>query len=50
MEIKREQIEERLKLLEQNREQLQANINATEGAIQDCRYWLEKLEEADNGE
>lgn len=47
MEITKEQIEERLKLLEQDLKQLQANLNATEGAILDCRYWLEKLEAKD---
>lgn len=47
MGITREQIEERLKALEEAAEQLRANLNATDGAMQDCRYWLQKLDEAD---
>ena len=43
MEITREMIEARLKELQEGAEQMRANLNAYEGAIQDCKYWLEQL-------
>ncbi|MBW2672587.1 MAG: hypothetical protein JRD89_04110 [Deltaproteobacteria bacterium] len=41
-------IEQRLAKLKAEREQLIANLNAYNGAIQDCEYWL-KLTEEDEG-
>jgi hypothetical protein len=50
--ITREQIESRLAQLEAeqkqtlaNLEQLQANVSAYAGAIEDCKYWLALLSE-----
>ena len=50
--ITREQLVERLTLLRREREQvqgnlvqLQANLNAYDGAIQDCEYWLKVVDE-----
>lgn len=37
-------IQERIKTLETERDQLRNNLVAYEGAIQDCNYWLEQLE------
>jgi hypothetical protein len=39
----KEQIEQRKAELLATREQLQANLNAVAGAIQDCDYWLAQL-------
>ena len=38
-----EDIEKRKAELESNRAQLLANLNAVDGALQDCDYWLNKL-------
>lgn len=38
--ITREALEARLTQLRQEVEQMRANLNAYEGAIQDCEYWL----------
>lgn len=43
--MNKEQIEERIKELENSKEQLRNNLIATEGALVDCKFWLEKLEE-----
>jgi prefoldin subunit 5 len=57
MEITKEMLEERLKVyekdlegLKQQMDQIKANINAYEGAVQDVKYWLEKFESADESE
>lgn len=42
--ITKEQILDRIKLYEQEKEQVKTAVLAYEGAIQDCRYWLEQLE------
>jgi len=42
--MNKEQIEDRLKTLTSEREQLKNNLIAYEGAMQDCKYWLEQLE------
>lgn len=42
--ITREAVEKRLASLDQSRLQLMADLNATNGAIQDCKYWLERLD------
>jgi hypothetical protein len=46
--MNREKIEERIKLLESEREQLKNNLIAYEGAIQDNRHWLSHIEEEEN--
>lgn len=43
MNITREIVINRLKLLAADREKMQANINALSGAIDDCEYWLALL-------
>lgn len=42
----KEQILERIKELETNRESMKGNFIAIEGAIQDCNYWMEQLDKA----
>ena len=41
-------IQERLKSLDAQRIQMEANLNALGGAIQDCYFWLEKLSQQHN--
>lgn len=43
--MNKEQIEARIKELETSRDQLRNNLIATEGALVDCKFWLDKLEE-----
>jgi hypothetical protein len=50
MDITRDAITERLHVLQTSKEQLTANLNATEGAIQDCQYWLARLDAADTAD
>ena len=38
--VTREELQERLKALEELRAQAWANYNALLGAIQDCEFWL----------
>ena len=38
---------DRLEVLERDRAQVIANINAYDGAIQECKYWLEQLKLAE---
>lgn len=45
--ITREALLDRLEVLERDRAQVIANINAYDGAIQECKYWLEQLELAE---
>lgn len=45
--ITREMLTERLELLEAEKVQMQANLNAYEGAIQDIKHWLEVLDAED---
>jgi prefoldin subunit 5 len=42
--ITREAIEARLQQLQQEATEIRANLNAYEGAIQDCQYWLAQLD------
>jgi len=42
--LTKEMIEQRLAKLKAEREQLIANLNAYNGAIQDCEYWLSVLD------
>lgn len=41
-------IQERIKDLEAQRSQMEANLNAIVGAIQDCHFWLEQLKQQHN--
>jgi hypothetical protein len=43
--ITREQVLARLDLLKSQIEELKANIQAYDGAMQDCQYWLTQLDE-----
>lgn len=43
----RTQLEDRIKLLEQERENLKMTFPAYDGAIQDCKYWLAELDKAE---
>ena len=36
-------IKERIKTLESQRAQAVSNVHAVEGAIQDCKFWLEQI-------
>jgi hypothetical protein len=36
-------IKERLQTLDAQRIQMEANLNAIGGAIQDCQFWLDKM-------
>lgn len=47
MTMTKEQIEDRVKTLTAEKEQLTANLLAYDGALQDCGYWLEQLNKAD---
>lgn len=40
----KEKLEERIKLLETERDATKASLMAYEGAIQDCKHWLTQLE------
>lgn len=40
----KEQILDRIKDLEANRETARANFMAADGAIQDCNYWLSSID------
>ena len=48
--ITREALELRLKALERDRNQAIANVNAYDGAIQECNFWLELLKDAEEEE
>jgi hypothetical protein len=45
--ITREAIEARLVELHQGAKQLEANLSATQGAIQDCEFWLAMFADKD---
>ena len=38
-------IKTRMEQLERQRQQLQANLHAVDGAMQDCEYWLARLQD-----
>ena len=46
----KEQIEARLAELNKELQQLTANANAINGAIQDCEFWLAQLDKAEQKE
>ncbi len=48
--ITREVLELRLKALERDRAQAIANVNAYDGAIQECNFWIELLKDAEQEE
>jgi len=48
--ITQQALELRLETLERNRAQAIANVNAYDGAIQECKYWLELLKKAEKKE
>jgi len=50
MNITREAIQNRLDRLVEEYEQAKANMHAYEGAIQECRYWLNELDIEDKQE
>lgn len=41
-------IKARMQQLEAQKKQLQANLIAVDGALQDCEYWLAQFNEPDN--
>jgi hypothetical protein len=41
--ITKEDIQKRLAMLEQDYERAIADVNAINGAMQDCKHWLEQL-------
>ena len=43
----KEKIEARIAELQQSLKQLEANGNAMLGAIEECKYWLAQLEQAE---
>jgi len=48
--ITREVVLERLAKLKAEREQLIANLNAYNGAIEDCEYWLKLIDQPEEAE
>lgn len=45
--ITKEDIETRMSQLRQEFDQAKANLQAINGAIEDCKYWLEQTESDD---
>jgi len=45
-------LKERLEALEAQRRQMEANLNAIAGAMQECQFWLQKIAkpEQENGD
>jgi len=46
-------LKERLEALEAQRRQMEANLHAIAGAMQECQYWLQKIAdkpEQENGD
>ena len=46
-------LKERLEALEAQRRQMEANLNAIAGAMQECQHWLQKMAdkpEQENGD
>jgi hypothetical protein len=48
MDITREQVETRLELLKRRQESTLADLNALGGAIQDCEFWIARLDQKDD--
>ena len=46
----KEELKKRLAELNKTLEQIQANGNATLGAIRECEYWLQRLENKEKEE
>lgn len=49
MQITGESLDARIAELLKQKEMLLADLNAVDGAFQDCQYWKAKLEEVDDG-
>lgn len=49
-EVNREALEKRRDELKAELDQAIANVQALNGAIQDCNYWLARIEEDDAGD
>ena len=47
MAIAREQLEARLAQLKEGVVQAQANLQVTIGAMQECQFWLEQMDEVE---
>jgi hypothetical protein len=47
--MQKDTIQERIKLLEKERDQTRANLIAYEGALQEANYWLKQTGETDGG-
>jgi prefoldin subunit 5 len=41
-------LKERMAALEAQRRQMEANLNAIAGAMQECQFWLSKLKTPEN--
>lgn len=41
--ITKDDLEKRIEMLRKELEQAKANLNAIDGAIQDCQYWLNEI-------
>jgi len=42
--MERQEIQDRINLLLKEQEQVKTVLGSYEGAIQDCKYWLQKLD------
>ncbi len=40
-----QELKERFEALDTQRKQMEANLNAIAGAMQECQYWIRKLED-----
>lgn len=47
--MSKEDLEKRIAELRKSLEQIQANGNATLGAIAECEYWLRKIDKSGEG-
>lgn len=50
MEITVEQLQERMKLLIDQRDKVLIDVHALGGAIQDCEFWIARLQKVDDKE
>lgn len=47
--VTKEKLQARLTELQKGRDQAMANVNAYDGAIQECQYWISQVEESEKG-